>query len=364
LGDSLFSALLGAASPRLLDQAALRPLQPRARYRSGPPEAVVVLQAGANASVDYYLRPRLAAHAGPPWAVVDLREDPATVELFQRERVWVVICRYANRRWVQALAQAHDRLAGVSYFVDDDLPAMMAHTSTPLEARAKVAALYGRFVEDLEQVTSEVWASTPALAARLGGPARVLPPVPFDAPRPPESDAPPLVVYHGTLTHVAERRFVRELAGRLERSPLNLRLETAGGLATRLAWAGLRKASVRPQRPWLRYVQEERQRSAALLLAPLTEGAVNRARAAVKVFDAARLGAVGLYADAEPYRSAVTDGADGRLLPMDPQAWEAAIAELLSRPDLRFALAQAAFERVERARQAIPPLFQTDAPQP
>ena len=65
--------------------------------------------------------------------------------------------------------------------------------------------------------------------------------------------------------------------------------------------------------------------TAALLLAPLSDTAVNAARAPVKAFDAARLGAAGLYADAAPYRGFVRAGVDGLLLPMDPEAWAAAI---------------------------------------
>jgi hypothetical protein len=72
---------------------------------------------------------------------------------------------------------------------------------------------------------------------------------------------------------------------------------------------------------WERYLQETGSRHIDLLLCPLLEDPFNGGRAAVKVVDAARLGAVGLYSDREPYRGCVRHGETGLLLADDPHQW-------------------------------------------
>jgi hypothetical protein len=110
--------------------------------------------------------------------------------------------------------------------------------------------------------------------------------------------------------------------------------------------------TVVPQLAWPDYLNEQRGRRAAILLAPLAPSPVNDVRAPVKVFDAARLGAAGLYADVAPYAGFVDPGADGLLLPQDPQAWAAAIAGLLADPQRRRQLAIAARDRVLALRRS------------
>jgi hypothetical protein len=104
------------------------------------------------------------------------------------------------------------------------------------------------------------------------------------------------------------------------------------------------------QTAWPRYRDEQAHRSAALSLAPLMASAVNAARAPVKAFDAARLGAAGLYADVEPYRGFIRDGTDGLLLPMQAEVWAQAIADLLRDPERRLKLAQAGQARMAGLR--------------
>ena len=323
---------------------------------------MLVLQTGPNASVDYYLRPRLEADPSRTWAIIDLSTEPSKVALLQTEGLWVVICRYIDGAWIEALKAAGSRLSGVSFFVDDDLPAMMTEPGSAFEARLKVATRYARFTDDLEAVISEIWVSTPSLAKCFDGPTRVLGPTPFDDPAPPERDQAPLVVYHGTLTHDAERAFLHDVAKRLDEAETPLQLEIAGGLRTRLQWAFRRKAVIRPQASWPNYLREQRRRRAAVLLAPLTDGLVNTARAPVKVFDAARLGAVGIYAPGATYSEAVTDGVDGRLIPMQPTAWAKATLHLLNDPDARLRMAQAAYQRVTVMRASTGGLFETLGP--
>lgn len=318
-----------------------RRVVPRAVYAGVPARRVLVLQLGDNPTTDYYLRGRLEA-SGLAWSTAELRDDP-TVALAGTERLWVVICRYVDARWLRALERHRGRLAGVALMVDDDLQAMVFDAGLPWRYRLHVAGLHARHVAGLERVVSEIWASTPVLAERYRAKA-VLSPAPEADPPEPVADAPPLAVYHGGASHPAERRFVIAVA----RLAPEVRFELIGGPEPAPDNVGFV-----PEQPWPAYRASLDGRSAAVALAPLFPSRVNAARAPVKAFDAARLGAAGLYADAEPYRGFVRDGVDGRLLPMQAEAWAEAVRALVADPPARLAMARAAQLRLIAMRRAL-----------
>ncbi len=336
---------------RTLSLALARPhmVQPRARYQPRAHDAILILQRGDNPSTDYYLRPRLEA-SGVPSVVVDLSADPRSCALLQpggAQALMVVFCRYAQEPWLRAIEGMRDRLARAAFFMDDDLPAMLVDPTLPRSVRGKVALHFASHVERLGAVCSEVWVSTSVLAERYAEahPA-VLQPIPEADPPEPSPRAPPRVAYHGTDVHGAEQRFVMEIARRLQALAPEAVVELIGGPPLARACAGLGNVAITPQASWAAYRERLRGETAALSLAPLAPSEVNDARAPVKVFDAARLGAAGIYADAAPYRGAVADGQDGLLLPMAPDAWAAAVAELLQHPQRRLSLARAARARL------------------
>ena len=157
-----------------------------------------------------------------------------------------------------------------------------------------------------------------------------------------------LVVYHGTDVHERERRFALQAARQAAAMSPAVRFEIVGDEALARMAAGLANVAVVPQLAWPEYLRAQTGRQAAISLAPLFPSPLNDARAPVKAFDAARLGATGLYADAPAYRGAVKDGEDGLLLPMESAAWARAITTLIGDPDRRRRLAQAARERLIR----------------
>ena len=326
-----------------------RMVLPGARYAPRPAHRILILQRGENASTDYYLRPRLVRQ-GAPAEIADLSDDPRASRLLAPdagEALMVVFCRYASSAWLEALEAARGRLARVAFFMDDDLPEMMRSREVPPAARGKVALHFAAHAGRLSTLCSEVWVSTPALAERYPlARARVLPPLPEADPPAPSAEAGSLVVYHGTDVHARERSFVIEVARRLSALRPDARVEIAGepGLLRGAGAEG--NLTVVPQLAWPDYLRAQTGRKAAISLAPLFASALNDARAPVKAFDAARLGAAGLFADAPAYRQSVRDGEDGLLLPMQPAAWAEAIAALLANPRRRLRLAEAARARL------------------
>ena len=326
-----------------------RMVLPQGHYDRRAVDGILVLQRGENASTDYYLRPRLAA-AEVPTEVVDLESDPASSVLLGQgslRSLMVVFCRYASAEWLRALEDARGRLTRVAFFMDDDLPAMMRAREIPAAARGKVALHFGAQVDRLSAICSEVWVSTDVLAERYEvARSRVLGPLPEAEPPEASAETPRLVVYHGTDVHDRERRFVLEVAREVARQAPDVAFEITGGAALAGAAAGLPNVRVTPQLDWRVYLAAQSRRRAAISLAPLFPSPLNDARAPVKAFDAARLGAVGLYADAPAYRHFIGDGEDGRLLAMEPAVWASAIVELALDPARRLSMARTARERL------------------
>ena len=330
---------------------------PKGQYAPRPVDGILVLQRGENPSTDYYLRWRLAAQEVPT-EVLDLDQDPAASRLLGPgggQALMVVFCRYASPAWLGALEGAKGRLARVALFMDDDLPEMMRSPEIPAAARGKAALAFGAHVDRLGGLCSEVWVSTDGLAERY---AAVRPLVLRPAPEadPPRADqaGDGLVVYHGTDVHERERRFVLEVARLVAPRAPGVVFEITGGPRLARTAADLPSVRIASQLAWPDYLAAQTGRRAAISLAPLFASPLNDVRAPVKAFDAARLGAVGIYADAPAYQAFVRDGEDGLLLAMDPALWATAILGLLGDPGRRSALASAARERLVGLRRADP----------
>ena len=362
LGLSARARKAGELGKRALSLALSRPrmVLPEASYPPRETDGILVLQRGANASTDYYLRPRLDP-SRLPVEIVDLTGHPGGSSLLADgggQALTVVFCRYAAPGWLEALERVRERLVRVAFFMDDDLPGMMRAAEIPSAARGKVALHFGAHAARLSALCSELWVSTPELARRYAQALpRVLPPVPEAEPPVPALQASDdLVVYHGTDVHARERAFVLEVARLLQARSSGARIELVGDRVVARAAAGMSNVKVTPQLAWTDYLRAQTGRAAAISLAPLFRSPLNDARAPVKAFDAARLGAAGLYADAPAYRGHVQDGVDGLLLPMEPRAWAEAIASLMDDPERRLRLASAARARLSEAIRSDPGL--------
>jgi len=328
-------------------------LTPHAAAGPDAPTAVLVLQAGPNPTVDYFIWPRLeASGAELRWEIVNLDTPPHSVLLASQAGVHVIVCRYINPAWLDFLERHDAQLHGVTYLVDDDLPAMLRDRTIPASARGRIVRDYARHRPRLERLATSVWTTSRALADVMPHqPERILDPCPDKDPPLRGDRPPPLVVYHGGATHGAERRFALEIARLLERNRPDIRFEIADPQVRRLT----RRASnteLAPCVDWESYARAQQGRHVAVMLAPLFDTAVNRVRAPVKFFDATRLGAAGLYADAPAYREFVQPDHDGVLLPMNVPVWAEAVERLIDDEALRGRLVSNAQHRVRAMRRA------------
>ena len=328
-------------------------VEPQAAARAEPLRTLLIVQRGPNPSTDYYLKPR--APAGVGLRLVDLADAPRqALAGVVSDGLWAIVCRYLTAPWLAALREL--RPARLAFFADDDLPALQADRTASANARGKIAAYYGRFVRPLSALATDVWLSTPTLAAlHPSRAAAVLPPVP-EADPPSPAHAERRVVYHGTDGHGDERRFALRVAARLAQCAPDIRVEITGdGHLERQARA-LGNVDVVRQAPWPDYLTTQRDRRAAVFLAPLARSRVNDGRAPVKAFDAARLGAAALFGDHPVFRSWVRPGVDGLLVEQTPDAFAEAAVGLLNDETRRLALASAARARLIALRAEPGPL--------
>jgi hypothetical protein len=297
----------------------------------------LVLQAGANPSTDYYIRPRAAA-SGIDTVYRDIEHDIPSAEDLQ-EGTHVVIVRYLSRPWAEALRAHAERLAQVVYFMDDDLLDPSAWEGLPRDYHDKLAQHFGTAGQAIAALTSQLWVSTPELAARYAQHEPiVVPPLPLvdDAPRAARDDALlhaddgfVRMFYHGTRSHEAEIRWLHPIvAACLEACP-QAHFEIIGDYEVNRLYRGLPRTRVLHPMSWPNYVAHSRTMRGHIGLVPLLEGSFNAGRSYTKVFDVARCGGVGVYSKG-PYDAAVHHGHDGILLPTDPHEWITCIRNLLS----------------------------------
>ena len=284
--------------------------------------------------------------------MIDVRAGEAAA-LDIPDGTFVVIVRYATVGWLRHLRAQRERLTGVAYFMDDDLPAAIGDGSLPWRYRYKILRHFWLRRRALAAVCSDVWVSTAYLAERYGiGLDRIIDPAPLISQGCRHAGV--TYFYEGTASHTAEFQWLREVVGRVQAESDELTFVTVGPAATRRIFSGLPRVLCLHPVEWSTYQASFPVVRHDIGLAPLLDSAHNRARSPTKFFDISRYGAVGLYSNVPPYAGFVRSGADGDgwLLENDPRAWSAAILRLAHSEAERAGMAARARQRVESARAA------------
>ena len=316
--------------------------QPRADLPSQP-GACPVLARGPSASVDYILEPHLRT-LGLQVALVDTRLRPPAQAAATPAAPLAVLVRYLPRGWEGTLRRLRASGTRLVYFMDDDLMDAAAVDELPARYRDRVRREALSQQATIRALCVESWVSTPYLADKYKAwqPQLV-------AVRPTAATLathePVWACYHGTTSHQAELDWLVPVAAALQAQVPPLRLEVFGDHAVYQRFRAIPRVTVLYPMDWPNYLDYTGGVRRQIGLAPLLAGRFNAGRGPVKFFDFARLGAVGVYSDVEPYRSLVRHGVDGLLLPDDPAAWVRTVAELAADAPRRQRMAQAARER-------------------
>ncbi|MEX8493230.1 hypothetical protein [Sphaerotilus sp.] len=305
--------------------------------RPAPPTEPVlrwlVLQQGPNPSTDYYIRPRAEA-SGCPVAYRHLDLDlPTPADLPPGTRV--VIVRYLTPAWAEALQRHQAQLAGIVYFMDDELLDPQAWQGLPAPYRQKLQRYCGRMHRVLTELVTEYWGSTAPLCERHADRAmQPMPPLPLveDAGRVPIQPVPgePVqIFYHGTSVHIDEMRWLRPvIAEVLSACPL-AQFEVIGDHEVNRLFRDLPRTRVLHPMGWPNYLSHCRAMRGHIGLAPLLPGAFNAARSSTRYFDIERCRAVAIAAATPPYLSDLSDRPDRRCLDMAPSIWSTRLIEMV-----------------------------------
>ena len=317
--------------------------QPQGRMDHRAPERVVVLTPGEIPTTDLYIRGQVERQFGKEVRYIDtLGNSPEQITL--GENCLIIIVRHAPRLWLRWLTHQGERLSGVAFLMDDDIPAAVKAFELPLDYAVKTAWRYACTRRLLARLCSEVWVSTPELARRYAASSpRLWEPEYFGAL---SMGAPDAVVYfyHGSWAHRREIEWLVPIVKRVQEAVPHAWFEIMGTDRVRHLLHGIPRVRVVHPMPWKDYHAYAGTVRYQLGLAPCLDTDFNRARSHSKVFDITRLGAAGIYSHVIPYSERVIHGQTGFLCVNDRDKWITAITSLLKDRDMRHSLYQRASE--------------------
>lgn len=306
-------------------------------------EPITVLAEGCESSIAYFLRPEMARRG---WAhtMLDLKGHPPS-SLWQYGIRTLIIVRYLNKPWAQAVLKFRKEGGRVIYFMDDDLMDPSVLRELPAGYARKIEQFATRWKELLEEVCHEFWTSTEHLAEKYSGwNAAVLVPGPINTRSQGEYVE---TFYHGTASHIEEIRWLAPVIADLQREGGGTRFEIFGDHIVNRMFRSISGVSVLHPMSWTNYLEYTATTRKDIGLAPLLPSNFNAARSVTKFYDFARMGAFGIYSDVAPYNQFVRHDVDGILLPNDADVWVKTLSCLAKDPARRRNLAQAARMRAE-----------------
>ncbi|MGR8934118.1 MAG: glycosyltransferase [Gammaproteobacteria bacterium] len=289
-------------------------------------DKAVVVQQFANPSTDYFVLPHL--RPAQSLLCVDHSQLLSADEL---DGYYVVFVRYVPNAWKALITRHRQRLAGVAYFMDDDLLDWSTFNGLPLHYRLKLLKLAALQRGWLRKIGAELWVSTDFLAAKYADwNPKVI------APRPEAQSlditAKVTIFYHGSASHRAEIEWLLPIMREVLSKTPATKFEIIGNAATNRLYRQLPRVTVVHPMPWRNYREFCRNGERQIGLAPLLPSAFNAGRSHTKFFDILTCGAAGVFSRVAPFADFVCDGVDGLLLDNDPQAWVETLIRLTEQP--------------------------------
>ena len=305
---------------------------------------VALLHQGGGSTIDHFLRGPLEAN-GVRLLLIDSEQGHSDQLLLELAGCRLIVAvRYLPRPWVAPLARLRQGGATVAYLMDDDLLDPSIHTLLPRAYRRRLWERVTRLHRRLPRLVDRLWVTSEPLAHKYRQLGAELLPL---SPHPDLLTVRPRLqlAYLGTSVHEAEFLWLLPLLATLQQRHQHTHVELFGDLALNRHFRHLPRTRILHPMRWDNYLAETGYGRIDLLLTPLLAVPFNAAKAPVKVIDAARCGAAGLYSDRAPYRGFVHHGVDGLLLDDEPSSWLAAIERLIADPEERGRLAEAGRRR-------------------
>lgn len=303
-------------------------------------EHVIVVQEIANPSTDYFILPHLKSIARSLTCVAHwqlLTED-------KLEGAYIVFVRYIPQPWMQLVTRNRRRLAGVAYFMDDDLFDWSASSGMSSKYRLKLLRLAALRKSWLRDIEARLWVSTDFLACKY---AEWHPKVILPRPEIHHREKSPIIkiFYHGSASHRAEIEWLQPIVREVLTNAPDTVFEIIGNVEINRLYRTLPRVTVVHPMSWKNYRDFCRSGERHIGLAPLLEGPFNAGRSHTKFFDILRCCAAGIYSDVAPFAGFVEHGEDGLLIDNNPETWVETIIQLAASPAERSVLIAGARNR-------------------
>ena len=315
-----------------------------------------IVEEGINPSSDYFVIPALEEF-GARIVRHDWQHLPSAKDL---EGSFVIFVRYLPRNWRSLIKAARSSLAGVVYFMDDDLFDTQSSNGLPWRYRFKLARLATSQQGWLQRTNATVWVSTPWLQEkyRAWQPRLILPkPLAAPQPRPPGKagpSSPRRVFYHGSASHTIEIQWLAPIMQSVLEQDSRIEFELTGTDKVRKIFRGIPRVTVHAPMKWPAYQVFQSQPGRHIGLAPLLDHPFNAARSYTKFFDITQTGAAGIYAQSGPWSHLVNDREHGLLVRMDPKAWINSILALADADAMRARIVTQAQSLVDSLHHRAP----------
>lgn len=302
---------------------------------------VIIIQEKISPSLDYLVLPAVRK-LGVPIEQRFLNQSPNADEFI--EGTLIILVRYLNDQWRSALERNRSKLAGIVYFMDDDLLYSRAYAGLPAPYQRKLFHLVARHRDWFVKECSEFWVSTAALAQRYADLSPVL--VPWEPSSELLAQSEPIkICYHGSSSHTDEQVWLKQVMPLVLEACPSAHFEIFGDLSINRLFRVLPRTTILHPLSWENYLAFAAGSRRDIGLAPLLPSRFNSARGPTKFYDFARLGAAGVYSDVPPYKGFVNPGIDGLLLENSVAVWVDSIIDLVTNTALRNKMSDCARQR-------------------
>jgi hypothetical protein len=250
----------------------------------------------------------------------------------------VLVVRYLPRTWLRVVKKLAASGASLTFLMDDDLLDPRALEGLPSAYQRRLRERITNQARYIPRLFSRIWVTSAYLKAKycylkpqlleLCPEAKVV-----------AGASTHRLAYLGTASHPLEFAWLVGLLERLQQSRQDCTIEIYGDLQVNRQFRHIPGVRIVHPMAWSSFLRDSSNRQLDVMLCPLFDHPFNRCRAPVKFFDAARMGAVGVYSDRVPYQGFIRQGEDGILLPDDLDCWIAALHQLLDDQTHRATLA-------------------------
>lgn len=325
---------------------------------------LLILSRYPNPSFSYYLDERAKTLGDIPVIMKGLDDSLDAVD---SEDLFVIICRYIKQPQLRWLEERRKNLAGVAYFVDDDIRAVVTGKEASWPYKFRLIKFAVRPLPRVNRLLTHIWTSTEALAGTLamtGHRIDILAPMPANPANAPsvandDKAAPVKMVYHATGVHRHEHHFLMPIvkAAMEKHAHLHFEVFASGALARRWSRQGIDPArmTIVPPLSWPAYVARTTQHNADIALAPLLSGKTNASRADTKRIDISRLQAAAIFSRCPTFERCAVPGE--LHIGNTAEEWLTAIDQLVSDREFYVAARDATRNSIEKMRQHATPAF-------